>query len=90
VLDLVRSKQHDLADEGIWNEIRQDIVGGKYHGGGNAPPCSTFCGNRGYGPGPRVLRGVAPPELYGLANLRPEEKEAVRTGTCLALRDTKV
>ena len=86
VYDLELSSDHDLTDEGVWSNIRTAINEGRYHGGGAAPSCGTFCANRGIGPGPRQVRGPLPPELYGLKHLKPEEKELVRLGTCLALR----
>ena len=46
----------------------------------------SFCANRGKGDGPRVLHGPDLPELYGLPNLEPHEKETVRIGTLLAIR----
>ena len=86
VYDLELSCDHDLTDEGVWSNIRTAINEGRYHGGGAAPSCGTFCANRGFGPGPRQVRGPLPPGLYGLKHLTPEEKESVRLGTCLALR----
>ena len=84
--DLEISSSHDLVDEAVWQPIRAKLEDGFYHGGANAPPCGTFCGNRGFGPGPRVLRDEFPPGIYGRPGLRPAEHEAVRKGTVVALR----
>ena len=80
VLDTVRSEEHDLLDEGRWAVQREKLEEGHYSGGWLCPPCGSFCANRGFGPGPRKLRGPHAPELYGLPNLRPHEKETVRVG----------
>ena len=66
--------------------MRDDIVSELYHALFSAPPCGSFCANRGFGPGPRVLRGAELPDLFGLPHLEPHEKETVRIGTLLALR----
>ena len=57
VFDLVRSSEHDIADEGHWCELREKLTDGFYDGGWHSPPCGSFCANRGRGDGPRVLRG---------------------------------
>ena len=90
VYDIEISPSHDLCDEGLWQTIRSDIENGKYDGALTAPPCGTFCANRGKGAGPRVLRTEWPPDLYGIKGLEPHEKELVRMGTCLALRSLEV
>ena len=86
VLDTVRSPEHDILDEGRWAAQREKLETGHYAGGWLCPPCDSFCANRGFGPGSRKLRGPRAPELYGLPNLKPHEKETVRVGTCLAKR----
>eukprot|EP00972_Heterocapsa_arctica_P056746 8378076-Heterocapsa_arctica.AAC.1 len=70
----------------VVKEINHDV----YHGALLAPPCSTFSDARGGragepsgGPGP--LRGPHPPEIYGLKDLRPADKEKVRIGSVLAI-----
>ena len=86
VLDVLRDKEHDMADEGRWAQHREKLTEGVYDAGWYAPPCCSFCANRGRGPGPRALRGALPPDLYGLPHLKLQEKETVRIGTCLAAR----
>ena len=86
VYDVVRSPEQDLLDEGRWAAIIADTEADKYGGIGMCPPCSTFSGGRRNDGGPRPLRGEEPPDIYGLQDLTPEEKESVRIGTLLALR----
>ena len=50
-----------------------------------AAPCGTF-GCRRNDRGPRRLRGEYAPEIFGVRDLTPEEKQQVRVGTCLASR----
>ena len=61
VLDLFPSAEHDIADEGRWQAVRCDLENGVYSGGWSAPPCGSFCANRGNDDGPRQVRGVHPP-----------------------------
>ena len=83
---LERSEGHNLADEGVWSGIRGDIESDVYQAKFSAPPCGSFCANRGIGPGPRVFRGAEVSDLFGLPNSEPSEKDTVRIGTLLALR----
>ena len=85
-LDIVRSLEHDLLDEGRWSSIREELCEARYDGLGNAAPCSTFSAGRKYDGGPRPLRGEYEPEIFGLKGLTPEEKTKVREGTLIAMR----
>ena len=85
--DLEISQTHNLADQGVWDQILADIQARKYNGLGGGPPCSTFSATRNANDGgPRPLRGEFPPELFGLADLTPDELTEVRLGTLLASR----
>ena len=74
VYDLEISANRDLADEGIWTPIRDAITGGEYDGGMHAPPCGSFCANRGNDGGPRALLGPDPPDLYGFKFFEPTRR----------------
>ena len=68
--DLEISDSHDLADDGIWSQIRDKLESGFFAGGGGGAPCSTFSAGRSWTDGgPKPLRGEHPPELYGFSNL---------------------
>ena len=84
--DTQRSKHHHLLDDLIWDGIIKDVEAGVYDGVLMAPPCGTFCrALRGEGPtGPRSIRTIFKP--YGVKDMSPQEKEAARVGTALALR----
>ena len=85
--DVENSAAHDLADEGVWETIRQNMDDRKYSGAGGGPPCSSFSATRtGEGNSPKPLRGEWPPELFGLPGLDQKDKEMVRLGTLLAHR----
>ena len=47
-LDIVRSLDHDLLDEGRWSSIREELCEARYDGLGNAAPFSTFSAGRKY------------------------------------------
>ena len=76
----------DLLDDVLWDEVTGRIDGDDADGGLMSPPCSTFSEARSGQGGPCALRGPEPPEIYGLPDLWPEDKEKVRIGTALALR----
>ena len=77
----------DLADELIWEQILGKLSSSHgYQASLWSPPCSTFSVARHLPGGPPVLRGHTGVDLYGLANLKPADKERVRTGTLLAVR----
>ena len=78
----------NLADSLIWDQhLAQLGPGGTYDGSLYSPPCGTFSRARKEGDGgPPPLRGTHGPELLGLDNLDPKDKEKVRTGTLLAVR----
>eukprot|EP00972_Heterocapsa_arctica_P043870 6477833-Heterocapsa_arctica.AAC.1 len=71
-MDTEISERHDLTQDRVMDEVVEKINHDAYHGVLLAPPCSTFSDARG-GPGP--LRGPHPPEIYGLKDLRPADKE---------------
>ena len=77
-LDIVRSEEHDLLDEGRWSIIREKLANAHYHGLGNAAPCSTFSAGRKDDGGPRPLRGEFEPDIYDWKQLTPDEKTKVR------------
>ena len=78
----------DLADDISWNMHLKELgPRGKFCASLWTPPCSTFTRVRSdTDGGPRVLRGNDGPELLGLPDLTPPEKEQVRLGTLLASR----
>ena len=77
----------DLADELVWKQILGKLSSSHgYQASLWSPPCSTFSVARHLPGGPPVLRGHTGVDLYGLANLKPADKERVRTGTLLAMR----
>ena len=89
--DVSIDASHDLLDDHYWSEILERVTAGHYNGGGGGAPCSTFSPGRNYRDGgPRPVRGEWPPELFGLPELTPEEKQAVSEGTLLALRKAEM
>ena len=81
----------ELADEWVCEVVLADIDKDVYEGAGGGSPCSTFLATRNIADGvPRPLRGEWPPELFGLKDLWPEEKDQVRLGTLLAYRKAQV
>ena len=82
--DILRSKHHNLLDDLIWGGIGTDVEAGVYDGVLMAPPCGTFCRARRGIEGPRAIRTTGKP--YGIKDITPQEKEAARIGTSLALR----
>ena len=87
VYDLEISADHNLVNDTVWRQIKADYEDAKYDSGGAAAPCSTFSASRRWNDGgPPPLRGEHAPDIYGLKNLDVESKEAVRVGTCVAVR----
>ena len=79
------SESHDMLDQHGWETIDKDTD--SVDGYLLSPPCSTFSPARNSNDGgPQPLRSAVGPEVYGLKNLRPEDKEKVRAGNVLALR----
>ena len=84
----------DLADDLVWGRVLARLRSDEFDGCLLAPPAATFGGARrpssgGLGGPPRRLRGPLVPEVHGLPDIRPAEKEAVRRATLLALRATE-
>ena len=89
--DIENGPAQDLANEEIFCSLLDEIRAGSFDGALLSPPCSTFSGARKANDGgPRPLRGVEGPSLYGLPGLFPDEKEAVRLGTLLAIRASQL
>jgi hypothetical protein len=74
-----------LADE-TWVRWKEKVSSGYYIAVIMGPPCRTFSRARGHRPGPPVLRGILPPELYGLPNLGAADKLKVQLDNILAER----
>ena len=85
-VDLINGEDGDMADQCKFEALRKDVSESKFMAVLSSPPCSTFAIARGQGRGPRKVRGVSGPDRYGLAGLKPHEKDAVRLGTLLACR----
>ena len=92
LFDILIDTSLDLADDSVWTPIRSAIKNGGYHGGVFAPPCTTFSSARRVDAddsdsrSPLPVRGEFAPEIYGLKDIDPKDKEKVRIGTLLALR----
>jgi hypothetical protein len=90
--DIAIDQSLDFADDAVWAPIRSAIQSGCYHGGVFAPPCTTFSGARRLDEGdsdsrcPLPVRGESAPDIYGLKDIDPKDKDRVRIGTLLALR----
>ena len=89
-VDVLRHDSHDMADQHLWDDVRQSFQSRWYDASLMSPPCGTFSGARQGPGGPPPLRGEFAPEIYGLRNLRPPDKEAVRCGTLHALRTAEL
>ena len=88
--DIVNGQQEDLTSGYIWDQLYKDIEAGRYDAMLAGPPCNTFTNARkNDGRGSRPLRGPTGPDRYGYQNLKPAEKDKVRTGTLLAVRTAK-
>jgi hypothetical protein len=74
-----------LADE-TWVRWKEKVATGYYIAVIMGPPCRSFSRARGHRPGPPVLRGLEPPELYGLPNLGASDKLKVQLDNILAER----
>ena len=88
-VDLEVHASLDLLDDTFFERILGDIEAHVFDGVLTAPPCSTFSPKRSaglYDGGPRPLRGDTAPAIYGVPDLTPQEKTAVRIGTACALR----
>ena len=85
-IDIERHSSHDLSDQAIWEDVVCSLGSGYYDAVLLSPPCSTFSCSRSQAGGPKPLRGDTAPAIYGLPDLAPKDKEAVRMGTLLAAR----
>ncbi len=70
-----------MADQCKFEALLKDVSEDKFIAVLSSAPCSTFSRARGRGPGPRKVRGTSGADRYGLADLKPHEKEAVRLVT---------
>lgn len=86
MVDLLNGEEYDVANENIAKKWEHMLDKGQVDAVLAPPPCSTFSRARTGPGGPRPLRGAAGRDRYGLPHLRPEEKEATRLGTLLAIR----
>ena len=78
---------HDIAEDLVAEGVVRSVLAKTYSGVVISPPHGTFAGaGDGPGAGHRTLRGAEPPDLYGVPGLTPEEKEATRLETLLAMR----
>ena len=85
----IDERKHDLVDEDNWEVVNGKLTKKIYHGGVASPPCRSMSELRERSVrdgGPRVVRGPEPPDLYGLPNLDPEEKDLVRCDNMLFCR----
>ena len=88
-MDTEISPDHNLLDQSVWDELWKVLD--DYEARLLSPPCGTFsAARRSTDGGPMPLRSSEGPGRYGLANLRPEEKEKVRVGNVLAIRSSRV
>ena len=77
----------DMADELVWKQILGKLSSKRgFQASLWSPPCSTFSVARRLPGGPPVLRGHSGVDLYGLANLKPEDKEQEQSGVTGRLR----
>jgi hypothetical protein len=89
-VDVLNGDEFDMADQVKFEDLLARVQSGIFCAALLSPPCSTFSRARGRPGGPRVVRGVTGAERYGLRDLKPHEKEAVRLGTLLATRAAAV
>ena len=86
-VDIEAKTEDDLLDDDVWNTILDQIKRGVYDGYLASPPCGTFSAARTDADfGPKQLRGAEVPEIFGLKELEPRDKEAVKVGNILADR----
>ena len=90
VVDILRHKTHDLLDQAIWEDVMRSFRSRWFAGLLSSAPCGTFSIARTGQGGPSPLRAEQPPDIYGLPNLRPHDKEKVRVGTLLAVRAAEI
>lgn len=86
MVDKLNSSLADLLDEDCAEWYLNGIESGYYDAGLGSPPCETYSMARERPGGPPPLRGAEGPDLYGLPNLKPAQKESARKGTLLSLR----
>ena len=88
-VDTEISPDHDLLDQSNWESLWEELP--NYEARLLSPPCGTFSAARRSGDGgPQPLRSSTGPGRYGLASLKPAEKEKVKVGNVLAIRSSRV
>ena len=94
IIDWVNAPEEDLLDDVFFAQMVASVERGHYSAALIASPCETFSVARqrlpGETSGPRALRGPRKPDLYGFADLNPDDKRACRNGTLLAVRSAQV
>ena len=92
LVDVVHHHDHmDLLDEATFDHWVKRLNNREFQAVLMAMPCNTFTTLRTLDDnGPGQLRGISGKDIYGLPDLRPEDKEKVRCGTLLALRGSVI
>ena len=85
-VDVANGTEFDMADQTKFESLLERVKRKEFAAVVMSPPCSSFSRVRGRPGGPRKVRGAVGADRYGLKDLKPKEKEAVRLGTLLRLR----
>ena len=76
-IDILRHSTHDMADQHLWEDTIHSFNSRWYDASLRSPPCGSYSIARSGSGGPPPLRGEFAPDIYGLPNLRQQDKEAV-------------